>query len=112
MDEILKNSQITPSHLVVIIALLTCHLLFKMGMFAWDIVKKKDESSSESLKALSKALSDNLWAIEKLEMHIQAIQKDLNELPKIKKDLIRVFTAAKILAGSRWGDIRKEFDDL
>ena len=67
---------------------------------ALDTFKKKNQD----LTSNTKAVTDLTKSIEKLE-------KDMAEIPKLRLDLRRYYTAVKILAGDKWPDIRKELDE-
>lgn len=46
--------------------------------------------------------------IIKLEFHFQQIEKKLDEILKLKKDVKRAFMAIKVLSGEQWPDVRKK----
>ena len=73
--------------LPAICVLLVLQLLFKVGEFLWEVIKKKDEVSEKSISELTASIQ------------------------KLSLDLRRVFAAVKILAGDDWKHIRKSIMD-
>ena len=94
-----------------IIIILALQLIAKLGEFAWGFVKKKSELSEQSINRLSSSLEANTKAVEKLEYRIVEAEQTISEIPKLKQDLRRLFTAVKRIAGDEWTDIRKDILD-
>lgn len=94
-----------------IAAILFLTLFMKMVEFIVTILKKKSELSEKSIADLTSALRVNTAAVEKLDARIAAAEKTMAELPKLKLDLRRLFTAVKRISGDDWEKIRKEIMD-
>jgi hypothetical protein len=116
MEKLLESPNSLPGTLTVIAALLSCHLLFKMGEFLWEILKRKSEVSEQTIQKLAVSLDFNTRATDKLELRLGQIEKDLSDNPRLKRDLDRLFIAVKIIAGDEWERIadsfKKNFGDL
>ena len=69
--------------------------------FVWDIVKKKQDHSEDTMKY-------NTVAVQTLTASLDKLKEQISEIPKMKTDIKRSFTAHKIIAGDKWPEIRKE----
>lgn len=99
------------SSLAVILAL---NLIFAVGKFVFELVKKKSDDSDKSLARLTALRESDSVSLAKMDTKLAEIEKDLHEIREIKKHLRRIFTAVKLLSGEKWADIRKVImeDDL
>lgn len=86
--------------LIVILAL---HLLLSIGKLAFEVVRKKGEISERAMDGVSR-----------LETRMMAVERDLNEVLKLRHDFRKLFSAIKVIAGDKWPDIKKQIkeDDL
>lgn len=91
-----------------ICVLLTLQVLFRVGEFLWKLKEKKETLSENAITALTKAVQDCTLATQLLEHRLKTLEGALTELPKLKTDLQRSFSALKILAGEKWQTIRDE----
>jgi hypothetical protein len=112
MDKLFDIPNTLPGTLTVIVALLTCHLLFKMGFFLWSIIKEKNQVSEQTFVKLSESLEHNTSATVKLELRLFQIEKDLADIPKLRKDFEKLFIAVKVIAGDQWEHIKHDFLEL
>lgn len=108
MEALLDTKNGVASLLASICALLAFHLLFKVGEFLWEILKKKNEVSEQTFEKLTAALQVNTRAVHELKTQIHGIERDLSEIPKLKLDLKRLFSAVKTISGDKWPSIRRE----
>ena len=67
------------------------------------VVKKVEDSS--------KALTANTLAIKDLTMSVKSLEKDVQDITKLRLDLRRYYGALKMLAGDKWPSIRKELEE-
>lgn len=111
MESLIDSQHGTPTLLATIAAVLCLHLLMKMGEFMWAFLKTKNDASEETISNLTKALKLNTLSIDKLELRLSNIDKEISALPKYKLDIRRMFAAVKTLAGDEWVDIRKQIMD-
>lgn len=109
--ELLNTKEGIPALLASIAVIMSLHLIFKMGEFVWEIIKKKNEVSEKSIENLNEAIQANTKAVQHLEMKIQDIEKNLSEIPKFKLDLRRLFTAIKFMSGENWKEVRSVIMD-
>lgn len=97
-----------------ICVLLTLTVLLKVAEFIWSVREKKESLSEQAVTDLTKAVQANTVATQFLEHRLQTLESSVNEVPKLKTDLRRFYSAIKEIAGDRWGKIREEImkDDL
>lgn len=108
MDKLLNTDQNLLSVLMGIVLMMSLNFLLNLGKVAWDFIRKKNEVSESNVKDLIKSMDSNTRAVEKLEHKMVGVERNLSELPKLKEDLRRLFSAIKVVAGEDWPDIRKE----
>lgn len=109
--DLLDTKHGIPTLLATIAVVLCLHLILKVGEFVFDILKKKNEISEQSVSNLTTALGVATKAVDKLECRIAEVEKDLSEIPKFKLDLRRLFSAVKFVAGDEWPKVRKHIMD-
>lgn len=97
-----------------VVIMLAIHLLVKVGEFLWGLKEKKESASEQAVLELTKAVEDLTDSSKLLDVRIRSLESSLSELPKIKVDIRRFYTAVKIMSGEKWPDIRKQIteDDL
>lgn len=95
------------SVLTGILTMMCLHLLFQLGKFVWEMWKKKSEVTDKNIQKLVLAMDTNTKAVQDLAHDIVDVKGELSQIPKFKKDLSRLFTAIKHLAGDEWPEIRK-----
>jgi hypothetical protein len=105
--EHLLNTESIPALLGSMCVIGTLMVLMNVGKFVFGLVKEKNQVSEKSIDALANSLRANTTAAEKLEIRLSALEKELHEFPKFKKDLRRAFEALKNLSGEKWPEIRK-----
>lgn len=91
-----------------ICVLLTIMVLLEVGKFLWAIQAKKASLSEQAVLDLTKAVQANTVATQFLEQRLQHLEISMSELPKLKLDLRRFYTAIKTIAGDKWPNIRDE----
>lgn len=99
------------SVIIGIFLILAFRLIFEVVLFLWNLAKKKNELSEKSIKELTTALEHNTKSVEKLDLRIYQAEKMINDFPKLKLDVRRLFTAIKHVAGDDWNEIRKSILD-
>lgn len=107
LETLLNEKQGIPTLLASIVVVMGLHLLFKVGEFLWEMLKKKTEVSEKSIENLTGALQKTTEAVRRLDDRLVEIEKDLSQMPKIRLDLRRMFSAIKHLAGENWKEIRE-----
>jgi hypothetical protein len=100
-----------PTLLATIAIVLCLHFFLKVGEFVFDMLKKKNEISEQSVSNLTAALGVATKAVDKLEGRIAEVEQVLSEIPKFKTDLRRLFAAVKFMAKEQWADVRKHIMD-
>lgn len=108
MDKLLDLKDNVPGSLVGICVILTLHLFFKIVEFLQQMQRKKESANDQAIKDLTKAVQENTQATEKLGLRLNEIEKLITELPKLKLDLRRFYSAIKLVAGDKWPQIRDE----
>lgn len=88
--------------------LLTIMILMRVGEFLWKLHQKKEALSEETIKNVARAVLDNTAEMKLLNVRLSSLETSFSELPKLKLDLRRSFTAIKTLAGEQWPIIRDE----
>lgn len=83
--------------LIVILAL---HLIMKIIQMGLDAFNKKAETTDR----LSSEFKD-------VSARLMAIERDMNEVLKFRKDFRNMFTALKLVAGEKWPDIRAAIEE-
>lgn len=111
MGELIDTQHGSSSLLAGIAVVLCLHLIFKVGEFLWNMLKKKSELSDLSVERLTNALKVNTSAVEKLEHEINRVKQDLSQIPHLKRSLNRAFSAIKMMAGEEWPKIREGIVD-
>jgi hypothetical protein len=104
----LSNSSGLAGLLASICVLMTCRFLFSLGEFVWKIKKEKDQLSEKTILELVAAMKANTESLKTLDHEMKALKDAFAEVPKLKLDLRRLFSATKMLAGDQWSDIRDE----
>ena len=94
--------------LVAVCVLLTFNVLGKVAFFLWNLKLSRDKISEESIKRLTEAMASNTVTTQKNTEEIARLEQALAEIPKLKLDLRRAFSAIKEVAGDEWPKIRKE----
>lgn len=114
MENLIDAQHGVPTLLATIAIALCLHLLFRLGEFVWEVLKKKNEISEQTIKELKEALetasqklSDNTYAVQRLEQRLDKIEVVNSAMPKMHSDLRKAFLAIKIMAGDDWGNIRE-----
>lgn len=108
MEGIIDTQHGTSVLLASIVVVLCVHLIFRIGEFVFEMQKKRNEVSEDSIRNLTAALQVNTAAVEKLQGRMNEMDQKLADIPKFKQDLRRAFTALKYLAGNEWNDVRNE----
>ncbi len=81
-------------------------VLFMALRLLWDILKSKNKEQVDAVKY-------NTQSVQELTCAIDKMKDQLAEIPKLKTDMKRSFTAHKIIAGEKWPVVRKEMmEDL
>lgn len=88
--------------------LLTIMVLMRVAEFVWKLYEKKESLSESAVINLSRVVQENTIALQMLDLRLKNIEASISELPKIKNDLRRFFSAVKEIAGERWPEIRDE----
>lgn len=88
--------------------LLTLMILIRVAEFVWKLHQKKEAVSEETMRQLVDEVRKNTVAVQLLEHRLHTIETSFSELPKLKLDLRRSFSAIKTLAGNRWASIRED----
>ena len=100
MDKLFDTEHGLPSLLAGITVILALHLVLKIGEVLWEVYRKKDELSAKNVESLKTTMLS-------VESRMIAIERDLNEVLKLRKDLKVYFEAVKLTAGARWPKISK-----
>lgn len=87
---------------------LTLSLFFRVFEFVWALKKKEAQASEKATVANTEAVRGLTVAVQLLEHRLQSLEAARGEIPKLKNDLRRSFSALKTLAGDRWGAIRDD----
>jgi hypothetical protein len=80
----------------------------KVAEFLWKTHQEKQAVTEETTKFLIKTVQENTVTMQLLEHRLRSLEMSFSELPKLKVDIRRSFTAIKSLAGNRWPSIRDE----
>lgn len=88
--------------------LLTIMVLLEVGKFLWSIQQKKESVSEATLTQLAANSRELTLALRLLESRLKSMEQLLGDLPKMKTDLQRFYTAMKEIAGEKWPAIREE----
>lgn len=97
--------------LASVCVLMSFQFLLKLGEFIWKLKKEKDQLSEQGVAKLAQSMESNTAAIQHLESQLKSLQSTMAEIPKVKIDMKRLFSAVKALAGDEWPRIRKEIID-
>ena len=97
--------------LATIAVVMILNLIFRIGSFAYEILKKKVQVSEETMLANTNAISSLNATMQKIEFRLGNVEGALSDNPKMKTDLRRCFTAMKLLAGAEWNTISKIITD-
>ena len=83
--------------------MLGLNLLLGVGKFVYGLIKEKSKHTDRAVEGFGK-----------LETRMVAIERDMNEMLKMRQDFRRIFTALKAIAGDKWPEVRKAVleDDL
>lgn len=90
--------------MVVILAL---NLVFRVGTFVFGLIQKKQQVSDDTLKANTAAIIGLTTSNQKLESRLKTLEENFTEIPKVKLDLRRMYTAIKMVSGEKWKHIRE-----
>jgi uncharacterized membrane protein affecting hemolysin expression len=93
--------------LSAIVVVLCLHLVVKIGQFLWAFKEKKDAVTESGIEELSKAVRECTSTIAALESRIRDIESVSNSIDKLRVDVRRAYLAIRLMAGDKWGDIRK-----
>lgn len=88
--------------------LITLGILVKVAEILLRVREKKESFSDSSLAELTKALQANTTAMQFFDLRLKAIEVSTSEMPKLKTDIRRFYSAMKEIAGERWPAIRDE----
>lgn len=88
--------------------LLTIMVLIKVGEFVWAIREKKEILSDNVLTELNKTVQSNTIALQMLELRLRNIETTIADIPKLRNDLRRFYSAIKEMAGEKWPKVRDE----
>lgn len=91
-----------------ICVLLTLMIFLRVGEFLWRHHQKKEALTDKTLQDLVRTVQENTAEMRLLNSRLVSVETSFSELPKLKLDIRRSFTALKALAGNRWGHIRDE----
>ena len=78
-----------------------------MAEFIWGILSNKADLSQKNIIKLIAALQTNTEAISRLEFRLKHIDGEIEEIPKLKNEIVKVFSALRHLAGDRWDEIKE-----
>ena len=78
------------------------NILLRVGEFVFKIFEKKSEVSEQSIAKLTATIELNTRSMDKLECRLALTEKELAEIPTMKKHLNRFFSALKHVAGDEW----------
>lgn len=81
--------------------ILTLLVLVRVGEFLWKLREKKDSASDIALRSIAERL-------EEIEDHIEDMRHTVADIPKLRLDLRRFYSALKTLSGEKWSAIRDE----
>lgn len=70
--------------------------------------KQKESASEATTKELIKAVRENTEVTKHLDNRIQHLERSIGDLPKLKLDVRRFYTAVKSVAGDKWPAIHDE----
>lgn len=105
--EALSQIKDLPTLIAAGVVILCLHLLLKIGELIYRQVEKKGQLSETSIKNLTEALNKNTTEMDRLNCRMEKVEQNLVDIPKIQKDLRRLFVAVKKIAGDEWPNIRK-----
>lgn len=91
-----------------ICVLLTLSILVRVGEFIVKLNRKKEELSESAVVNLTNALKLNTEAMSDLERRLEKIEGFAADLPKLKNDVRRFYSALKIIAAEKWPQVRDE----
>jgi hypothetical protein len=91
-----------------ICVILTISVLVRVAEFVWGLREKKDSLSETTITKLTVAMQENTLAVKHLDCRLETLERSVSDLPKIKTDLRRFYSALKSLSGDRWPAIRDE----
>ena len=88
--------------------LLTIMILIKVGEYVLSIAKEKETLSETAVKNLSAELKDNTQALRDLSGRLEKAEALAADIPKLKIDVRRFYTAIKTISGDEWPRVRDE----
>lgn len=88
--------------------LLTLMIFLKVGEFLWHLKEVRENISEQTTKELIAAVQQNTVATQLLEHRLLVMEEAISEVPKLKTDLRRFYSAIKEIAGDKWPAIRDE----
>lgn len=94
MDHLLDTEHGLPTLLASLSVVASLHVFLKIGEFLWRWRENKDRISDETVRKL-------IASIDELKIAV-------SDLPKLKTDVRRYYHALKVLAGSKWPQVRAE----
>lgn len=97
-----------PTLLASIVIVLSLHFLLRLGEFIWKQYEKRGQLSETSIRDLTNALNKNTAEMDRLACRIEKVEQHLVDIPKLKLDLRRLFSAVKIISGDEWQNVRKK----
>lgn len=83
-------------------------ILLRVAEFLWRMKEKRESISEQDLRDLTRAVQDSTLAMKMIDLRLKAIEASNSDLPKLKNDLRRVYTALKEISGDDWSRIRDE----
>lgn len=107
MENLVNSQHSLETILASLCVVITLHLVAKVGQLLWSIFKKKDETNDKAMIRVIETLGANTQALNHLAARTDSMEKVLKEVVKYKKDIRKLFTAIKVMAGDEWSEIRK-----
>jgi hypothetical protein len=93
--------------LVVVLCLL---LLSKLGELVLKFFEKKGDKDETKITEVSIALQANSEAVRELRVQVGVLLVEITQLRERNRDIDKVFSAVKILAGKKWPSVRKAME--
>lgn len=110
METILETKSI-PAILILIAVFMCANFIKGVLELVLKIRAQKDSASEASIKELTQAVNNNSVVTAHLDRRLGDVEKTYSELPKLKVDMRKFYSAIKVLSGERWSKIRKEIEE-
>ena len=83
-----------------LIVMIGLHLFVKLLEMGLQIFQKKSETTDQTKVD-----------VIRLDYQMKTVQDKLDEVLRLKKDVNKVFSAIRFLAGDKWHEVKKEMED-